>query len=50
MTGNHRAQKLVRMRLCGHFDADLVIFEYWNISNMADGGHLGFQKDGSQLK
>jgi hypothetical protein len=50
MAGDHRAPKMVRMSLCGHFDADLVIFEYRNISNMADGGHLGFRKDGHQLK
>jgi hypothetical protein len=41
---------MVRISLCGNFDADLVIFEYWNISNMADGGHLGFWKDGRQFK
>jgi hypothetical protein len=46
MAGNHRAPKTVRMSLCGHFDADLVIFECRNISNMSDSGDLGFRKDG----
>ena len=50
ITGNHRAPKMVRMSSSGHFDADLVIFECRNISNMADGGHLGFRKDVRQLK
>jgi hypothetical protein len=29
MAGDHRVPKTVRMSLCGHFYADLVIFECW---------------------
>jgi hypothetical protein len=50
MAGNQRVPKTVSMSSCGHFNADLVISECRNISNMADGGHLGFWKDGRQLK
>ena len=50
ITGNHRAPKMVRMSLSGHFDADLVIFECRHKSNMADGGHLGFRKSDRPFK
>jgi hypothetical protein len=50
MAGDHMSPKTVRMSSCGQFDADFVIFECRNISNMADSGHLGLWKDGRQIK
>ena len=50
ITCNYRTPKMDKMSLFGHFDANQVIFEGSNISNMADDGHLGFGKYVCQLK